>query len=335
MPIEFESAGFNNLSSYKKIELSQCPLSHRIFHEILKAAGNGGLPEISAVFTLPGYSNEVVRINLKDGRSLMVKCARYDWVGPRFRSSRRASSLIREQTSLVAPDHLPVTKGENNKDILVYWHIPLPTLKQLWPELSSAERKDVLRRLGSMLRKVHEIQVSQYGLLEVNGQSHDSICGYMENDLQGRLKPAVWAHWKDAIPQIDRLTEMAADLPERDAPALVHNDLHLDNILCKTEDDEIHCQGLLDLEEAGGGRFESDLASAIVLHNPIFFRMEDNVEWLRDFDRHLLEGYGREPDPFVLRFYRSYHLINMGFFFAHSGDKERAMQIAEVVRQLI
>ncbi len=319
---------------YKK-ELINCPLSSKVIEQIMKlAGGEEGIPVISRISTLSGYSNDVVRINLENTRSLMVKRARFDWVRPHFESSRRASRLIRQNSSLLAPEHLPISKGADNAPLLAYWYIPLPTLKMLWPDLSTTQKKNVLRSLGQMLRKIHKIKVDQYGLLNDKGKIHTSLSSFMESDLLERLKPAVWAHWSDAVPLLNRLAKMAGDIPHK-RPALVHNDLHLDNILCKVENGNVKCVGVLDLEAAGGGRFESDIASAIVLHDPFFSREDEEIVWLKDFDHYLTEGYGKIPDPDLIRFFKVYHLLNIGFFFAHSGKDERAGRIVKAVQRLL
>lgn len=328
--------GYSNTGPAKNKRVAGV-ISPKLVQQILLSAGSTGhVPVVSGVFSLPGYSNRIVRLNLEDGRSLMIKRGRYSWMGQRFKSSRRASFLLRQHSPLVVPEHLPISKGDDNMPVLAYWYIPLPTLKTLWPGMSDTQRKELLRKMGRMLRIMHRIETDRYGPLGNDQRNGRSFSEFMEYDLQERLKPASWAHWPDAIPLIDRITGMISHLPGQSGkPSLVHNDLHLDNILCRTDGDEIRCVGLLDLEEAGGGRFESDLASALVLHQPLFSREQEKNRWLEDFDRYLLEGYGREPDPELMRFYRGYHLLNMGFFFAHNGDEARGEQIIEAVRSLL
>lgn len=323
------------LNESVKKELVNCPLSFKVIRHILKlAGGEKGDRVISWISNLSGYSNDVVRLNLENAQSLMVKRARYDWLGPRFESSRRASKLIRQESTLLAPEHLPISEGTDQTPLLAYWYLPLPTLKSLWPDLSVNQKKNVLRSLGQMLRKMHKIGVNRYGLLNDWEHIHTSLSSFMRSDLLERLKPAVWAHWSDALPLIDRLAEMADSFSHKE-PVLVHNDLHLDNILCKVEKEEVHCVGVLDLEAAGGGRVESDIASAIVLHDPFFSREDEEIVWLKDFDRYLTEGYGKEPDPDLIRFFKVYHLLNIGFFFAHRGEEERADRIVKAVKRLL
>jgi hypothetical protein len=82
--------------------------------------------------------------------------------------------------------------------------------------------------------------------------------------------------------------------------------------------------GLLDLEEAKGGRWESNLANAVTLHHPLFSREEGEGDWLKNFGRYIVEGYGKKPEPKLSRFYQVYHLLNLGFFSALNKDHYHA-----------
>src|SRR5699024_8319896 len=97
----------------------------------------------------------------------------------------------------------------------------------------------------------------------------------------------------------------------------------------------VQCVGLLDLEEAKGGRWESDLANVVTLHHPLFSREEGEGDWLKDFGRYIVEGYGKKPDPELLRFFQIYHLINLGFFSALNKDHYHARQVSERIMGLL
>lgn len=330
----------SNIKSLNKSpdNASSCnSLPSGVVHQLEKLVGKEKEPfGISETSSFSGYSNEVIHVNLDDGRSLMIKQAHYDWAGPRFRSACRASSLLRGESSVITPEHISLPEEVDNMPTLAYWYIPLPTLKDLWPDLSSKQRMNALRSLGRLLRKVHQVKVNQYGSLGDEDIHYDSVSAFMEHDLCKRLKPAIWAKWSDALPVVDHMTQMARSLPESEEGArLIHNDLHLDNILCEVENGEVRCVGLLDLEAAAGGRPESDLASAITLHDPLFAEENGKGDWLEGFDRYLKEGYGKEPDPVLLRFFRVYHLINLGFFSALGGDDWHAERVAEAARYLL
>lgn len=311
-------------------------LSEKFRRRIRSAVAAGDhLPKITQMYPLRGHSNDLVRVCLDDGRSLMVKRSRFDWAEPRFLSARRASELIRERGLAVVPEYIDLPILSGGMPVLAYWYIDLPTLGDLWPRMPEEDRPRVLQSLGSMLRRIHRIGVNGHGPLGQTGGGSRSSARYFSQDLRDRLKPAVWGKWSEAIPLLNRLEETATDLPAEETGAvLVHNDIHLGNILCDEVGGEIRCVGLLDLEAAGGGRPESDLASASVLHSPLFSE-DGKGEWTDRFDEWVLEGYGDDPDPKVLQFFRAYHMLNLGFFSALNGDEWHAGRVARRTRQLM
>ncbi len=284
---------------------------------------------ISEIQMVSGSSNQVMCLLMDSGRSLIIKQAPFDWAGPRFRNARRASSLLQEKSPLVTPKHLQLPDHIGDTPMMAYWFISHPTLENVWPRLSGDQRVEALYSFGKMLRKMHEIKVDGYGTL--NGDRHyNSVSSYMEDDLRNRLRSAVWFKWPEALPIIDRLGHMASFLPEEGKATLIHNDLHLDNILCRVKNEKAECIGLLDLEAAVGGAPESDLASATVLHDPLFAEGNPKQKWVSNFDRHLLEGYGNNINHFMLKFFQTYHLLNLGYFSALNGDTQHANRVAKV-----
>lgn len=316
--------------AYKSIKTDACSevLPDGLIQRLKKVTGEEEkYSGISEIHMLSGSSNEVMHLNMDDGRSLMIKRAPYDWAGPRFQNARRASSLLREKSPLVTPKHLQLPDHIGDTPMMAYWFISHPTLENLWPNLSKDQRVEALCSFGKMLRKMHKVKVDGYGSL--NGDGHFStISSYMENDLRNRLRSAVWFKWPEALPIIDRLGHMAGYLPKEDDKAtLIHNDLHFDNILCRVADETMECIGLLDLEAAVGGVPESDLASAIVLHDPLFAKGNPKQKWVDNFGRHLLKGYGNDINHFMLKFFQTYHLLNLGYFSALNGDKQHANRV--------
>jgi nicotinate dehydrogenase subunit B len=66
---------------------------------------NSGIPpEAASIGYRDEHSNDFAEIRVPDGRSLIVKRARYAWAAPRFATSRLASTLIRERTDCEAPE---------------------------------------------------------------------------------------------------------------------------------------------------------------------------------------------------------------------------------------
>lgn len=322
-------------SSTQNIVFDQ--LVEEVVSQVNRAAGKiSEIPGISEAEVFPGNSNKVIFLNLEDGRRMMIKLASHHWAGPRFESARRASTLIRRNSKIIAPKHVVLPENNQDQPIMAYWYIPLPILKKLWPGLSSDQRKEALRSFGRMIRELHQIKVERYGSLVKPEKNYNTISEYMESDLWERLRPAVWSTWNEAVPLLDNLAEMASGLPERkDEATLVHNDLHVGNVFCEFKGSKVRCVGLLDFEAAVGSVPESDLASASVLHYPLFDENQDESSWIKDFERHMLEGYGKQPDMEVLKFFKGYHLLNLGYYSAYIGDVEHAEDVAVMLHQLL
>lgn len=277
------------------------------------------------------HSNDVAELRFPDGRTLMVKRGRFPWAGERFQTSRIASELLRERGSVVAPAPLPLPDGLDERPVEAYWRISLPTLQEVWPGLSPREREEALRSLGRLIRRVHDVHLPGYGPLQAAASTPTPLRDPLHEDLAGRLLPAVYADWPEGAWAVESLVEavpvLAARLAEREA-SLVHNDLHLGNVLCEAGPDGVRCTGLLDLESAGAAPPESDLAVAQVHHGPLFCQPlpEGWFRWV-------LEGYGADPEPFALSFYRAYHLANMGYYSALVGHGEHAGEVARTLRE--
>jgi aminoglycoside phosphotransferase (APT) family kinase protein len=100
------------------------------------------------------------------------------------------------------------------------------------------------------------------------------------------------------------------------------------NVLCRVEDGEIRCVGFLDLEAALAGPPEADLAKIGIYHGPLFGKPLNGC-W---FER-VWEGYGKPLDPIVLAFFRAFHLVNIGFHSAFTGNKAHAGEIARAAQE--
>lgn len=291
------------------------PIPDSLVRALLPVAAPGVPREKVRIRSLDAHSNDVAEVRIADGRVLMVKRGRYPWSAARLRASRAAADLLRDADVRV-PQPLAIPDGMDARPVEAYWRIEHPTLLELWPALSPARRRQSLRSLGRLLRRVHGVAVDRHGQLGA-GLAHASLAAHLQADLGVRLFPAVAAVWPAAAPHLERLIGLTTGLAERlaGAPAvLLHGDVHLGNVLCDDSGGTVRCVGLLDLEGAAGGPAESDLAIGQVHHGPLFAAPLP-AGWFRI----LLRGYRRKPDPFALGFYRAVHLANMGFHSALVG----------------
>lgn len=321
---------YSNQSLPEGTSYFQDHLSPQILH-FLKSKANS---DITNVHALTGYSNNLVRIIFDNGRSMIVKQSQYDWAEPRFRSARQASNLLRKQTDIIAPKHIEIPNEITEMPTLAYWYLSASTLKDLWPQLSQSKKKKAAVNMGGLLKKMHSISVSGYGALN-SDESYSSAAEYVYSDLSERLEPTMGAKWPDILPVVYELMERIDNRGGAEDPVLVHNDFHIGNILCTSESDGVKCVGLLDLEEAGGGRWELDLARAITLHHPLFAGGNLKGNCLSDFGRLMVQGYGKKPNQELLRLFRVYHLLNLGLYSAMNQKHKHARDIGQEAKRLL
>ena len=275
------------------------------------------------------HSNSLTEIRFRRGPTLIVKRARSypETAAERFRTCRQASQLLREQAGVLAPEHLdlPTPCAE---PVMVYTRIEHPTLAEVWPDVSERAKPAVLRGWGRLIRRMHQVQLPGHGPLVHAEQKGAGLAEFLSGDIGERLLPAVNGEWKPGIPVIEHLLHAIPDVAQRvdargGSAVLNHNDLHMANVLCRVEDGELRCIGFLDLEAALAGPAEADLAKIGIYHGPLFGKPLTGA-W---FER-VWEGYGEVLDPVVLAFFRAYHLANIGFHAAFTGNKSHAAEIA-------
>lgn len=303
------------------------PLSDRLIRSLLHVVHEetGGAAPSSTVFR-GEHSNDVAELRFSNGRTLMVKRGRYEWAGPRFAASRLAAGLLKQKAGIVAPAPLGIP-GEMTAEgpIEAYWRIELPTLQELWATLTEGHRREVLRSWGRLVRRVHRIKLAGHGPLPKARTEAVPLQEFLHTDLADRLLPATTHHWADACGVVECLLRVIPRVAER-APTestLLHNDLHMGNILCEETGGTFHCVGLLDLEAAFAGPPEADLANLQVLHGPLFAQPLPGA-WFQE----VATGYGEDLDPLLLGFFRAYHLLNLGFYSALIGHAEHAGDVA-------
>lgn len=277
-----------------------------------------------------GYTNHVAEIWLADGRALVVKRGRYPWCADRYRTSRLASELVRRETELVVPAPLELKDMDGDLPWEAYWRIGLRTLEEVWTELDRAERHDALRSWGELLAELHSIRSPGHGPLANLQAGGPRAAEWLASELEVRLRPALAAHWPEGLRLVrwllDSLDEVDLRAPREGA--LVHGDLHLGNVLCQRTDGELRCVGLLDLETAQAGCAELDLARLEVANTPLFGRSVPDLEMAP-----LHQGYGRAPDPVLMRVFRVYHLLNLGYHAAWTGDVAHAREVARLAER--
>jgi aminoglycoside phosphotransferase (APT) family kinase protein len=301
-------------------------LSRDLLRSLVGSVAEGTWPPREIVHR-DQHSNDFAEVRLTNGRSLVVKRARFEWAGSRFATSRIAAGLIRAGTDVAAPAPLPLPRDLDEQPIEVYWRIDLPTLQELWPALGRAGRREALRSWGELTARIHAVRLDGFGPLSDPSTPERSLSRYLREELEDRLLPAVSWEWSNAEPIVEGLIAEIPEIEQRvgGASRLVHNDLHMGNILCQDDEELPRCTGVVDLEAAIAAPPEADIAIMQVHHGPLFAQRL-NGKW---FTR-VREGYSEPLDPFAIDFFRTYHLINMGFYSAIVGHKGHASRVARM-----
>jgi aminoglycoside phosphotransferase (APT) family kinase protein len=271
------------------------------------------------------HSNDFAEVHLRSGQALIVKRGRYEWAAERFRSSRMASELIREQMDFAVPTPLPMPIDLDERPVEAYWRINRPILQEIWPELDEDQRRLALQSWGGLISRLHRIQLKGFGPLADSGTETRTLETFLRKELEERLLPAVAGEWPAAHPSLQRLLRMvevvAALAGHRSR--LVHNDMHMGNVLCEVDEGTVRCVGLIDLETAMAAPPEADLA-VMQLHHGGLFDHPIPGSW---FDA-VRSGYSSVVNDTCVAFFRGYHLINLGFHSALIGHEWHADRVA-------
>jgi aminoglycoside phosphotransferase (APT) family kinase protein len=307
------------------------PLPPRLIDSLLRAvSGQVDRSSPPDVVFHPQHSNDVAEMRFSDGQTLMVKRGRFAWAEPRFRASRMAARLLQEAAGVVAPAPLDLAPDIDTQPLEVYWRVELPTLQELWPTRSFRERESLLRSWGELVARVHGVRLQGHGPL-ADADGGISLETFLGADLGYRLFPAMSAEWPDGIPVLEELRSLVPVVTARaegKGSTLLHNDLHMGNVLCDSVGGRFRCVGLIDLETAFAGPPEADLAMIEVHHGPLFSQPLAG----RWFER-VMDGYGGVLDAATRGFYRAYHMLNMGFYSALIGHREHAATVCASARR--
>lgn len=272
------------------------------------------------------HSNDFAEVRLRNGSAIIVKRGRFEWAKSRFETSRAASRLIRRETDVAVPAPLPLPRGMQDPPVEAYWRIDLPTLQEVWPDIRPDEKTGALRSWGALAAELHSIETTGYGMLVDDRGSWPTVGEHLHAELIDRLLPAVIGEWPAAEESVYRLAAEIGKVQRRvqGRSGLLHGDLHTGNVLCERRGGPVVCVGLIDLETAQAGPPEADLAIMEVHHGDLFNHPIPG-NWLEQ----VMIGYGQELDPWLINFYRVFHLLNMGFYSALIGHEWHAARVAE------
>ncbi len=200
------------------------------------------------------------RIEFADAGSAPVVLKIYG-AGDRFAAREaRALRFLTGHGLDISPRALAFTSSAEalgGRPCLVCSLRPGRMLAELDAELTCAQRHEVYRQLGEVLKRLHAIPVGGYG--DVNGQIRDPLpdnCTYMARMLKRDLRgfgenagdPALGGKLAAHV------TKHAAAFAECPRPAYCHGDVHELNLLAEVADDGIcSLTGLLDPDNMHAG----------------------------------------------------------------------------------
>jgi len=175
------------------------------------------------------------------------------------------------------------------------------SLKEVWPELSTADRKALAPRLGEAVAALHAVR--DPALATVKPDSWDAFLAAQRStvlDRQRRLDE----HWRSQIPAFLDSVDLG-----RPPAVPLHTEIMRDHLMVARSGDGWQFTGLFDFEPAMRGAAEYDFAAV-----GLFVSGGD-----RAFFRELLFGYGYRPDELGREFSRrclAYALLHVYSDFA-------------------
>ncbi|WEK50121.1 MAG: aminoglycoside phosphotransferase family protein [Candidatus Kaistia colombiensis] len=267
------------------------------------------LPPALSSTPLPGGSNEVFLIDLRDGAIVVLKISRMQETMP----TRDAHAA-----ALLAPLGIPVTRYlliDESRNRLPFRF----ALTSYLPGLAAIDcaahpnYRDIFREIGGLARRLHTIELPAFGTFPEprHGRNTDYVRALADQAF------ARFLHY-GADPA---LTEKLQRIFERDFDAVVpatrqavfaHDDLHPGNILVVATGARLSISGLVDFGNARASAAVMDLAKTVFICEHMAPGSSSAI----------LAGYGPIDHPApqaALAFYTMLHRVVMWWWLRHIG----------------
>lgn len=186
---------------------------------------------------------------------------------------------------------------------------------------------DLYRQIGSMLARLHAVQVDAFGYIGTQGivEPHDTNGGYMRHQFAKKLEEHTELGGDESlgIRIATHVAERAGLFDSCVAPSLCHNDCHEGNLIVR----DGRIVALVDFQNAVGGDPLLDLAKSVC------YTQRDRETVVAA----LAEGYGPLPNAWreTLDLYVLYHQLELWDWFATIGAREHLDQIEGAMRAAI
>ena len=271
--------------------------------------------EIVAVAEMAGGTSPVFRLDLADGKQLVLKV--YPDDRP-FTPARDAYAAAQVRNLAIPVTRYLVVDETREKlpfRFAVTNHLPGVAAKVLkdHPDIAS-----VYQQMGALLRKLHAIRMPGYGYLEANGivSPVATNAEFLRTVIAGAFER--FLHFGGDAVLAGRLRVLVDEGFDSVAghsvgPVFAHDDLHPGNILVSEADDgTLSLSGLIDFGNARAADAVWDLAKCL-------FCSDHDAPGSR---KHILAGYGAidHPDPAgALSYYTLLHRMIMWWWLRHVG----------------
>lgn len=260
----------NNFDDWLKAKHSKISTpSELVDTYVQKAVGS---PVSKASRIVIGQINEVYDVTTLDNRSFIVRISRQD--DPRFEAERWALDASRK-VGVPTPKVLLVEKALVNNESITFCieeKLPGRPLDELLKDTKSkAELDSIIKQIGKVLSRIHEVKIDGFGYLQPDGTAWDIPLSKIMLDLLEKEDELLKVFDKLGITQSKVRESLAllaenSDLYDWDKPCLVHGDFGPPHIL--VDGDLI--TGIIDMQDCSG-------------NHPIF----DFVHWETTYGRHI------------------------------------------------
>jgi hygromycin-B 7''-O-kinase len=275
----------------------------------------GDRTAIAAVRCHGGTLSDVYRVTCMPGPDVILKIypEAHQWM---LDKEVHVYGLLRRVPDVPFPAVLwAETAGARlSRGYLVLEYLPGVALSTLAGELASGDVQRVYRRIGAILRAIHEIKLDAFGYLTTRiVDPHPSNAAYMRHEFERHLAGFRKRGGPPAIASaLEALVEASgAALGVCAEPVLCHDDLHDANVLVERVGAELAVTGVLDVENAVAADPLLDLARTLYCS-------------VRDHGvkrAALFEGYG-DLGPAAaerLRLYSAHQALELWCWFASEG----------------
>lgn len=275
----------------------------------------GNREAIAAVRCHGGTLSDVYRITCARGPDVILKIypEAHQWM---LDKEVHVYGLLRRVREVPFPAVLwaEAAGARLSRGYLVLEYLPGVALSTLAGELAPGEVQRVYRRIGAVLRAIHEIRLDAFGYITTRiVDPHPSNAAYMSHEFERHLAgfrkgggpPAIASALEALVDASDAALGVCAE------PVLCHDDLHDANVLVARVGTDLAVTGVLDVENAVAADPLLDLARTL------YFSMRDDGAR----QAALFEGYG-DPGPLAaerLRLYCAHQALELWCWFASQG----------------